>query len=145
MRLLLCSLVLLVSCGSHNHPAVEDLSHREDLSYFKLGSLKGTRDGDRLDAQAIYTDSSSILDVEMHFEIGVPTRLSSGTWRWNRNNNVSSGPVLQHSISFLGGQSGPPSLGGSFDLVQAASPRYRITIPLTELKARLKIAPDWQR
>jgi hypothetical protein len=142
--LLIACLVLLISCGARKHPEVEDLTHREDLSFFKLGSIKGTRDGDRLDAQAIYTDSSSILAVELHFEVGMPTHLTSGAWRWNRNNTVTSGPVAQHDISFLGGQSGAPSLGGAFDLLVDGAPRYRITIPLTELKARLKVAPDWQ-
>lgn len=141
MRKLLFSIALLSSCGGQKHPPVEDLTHKEDLSFFKLGSIKGTRDGDRLDAQAIYTDSSSILDVEMHFEIGMPTRLTGGTWRWNRNNGVSGGTVEQRSISFLGGQSGAPSLGGSYDLLEAGVPRYRISIPLTELKTRLRLAP----
>lgn len=134
--------MILTACGASKHPAVEDLTHREDLSFFKLGSIRGTRDGDRLDAQAIYTDSSSILTLELHFEIGMPTHLSSGTWRWTRNNSVTSGTVAQHSISFLGGQSGAPSVGGAFDLLLNATPRYRVNIPLTELKVRLQAAPN---
>jgi hypothetical protein len=144
LRILLFSLVLLLSCGAQKHPPLEDLSHREDLSFFKLDSITGTRDGDRLDTQAIYTDSSSILDVEMHFEIGMPTRLSAGTWRWTRNNTVTNGTVAQHDISFLGGQSGAPSLGGAFDLLQDGAARYRIHLPLIELKTRLQAAPAWR-
>jgi hypothetical protein len=85
-----------------------------------------------------------MLDVELHFEIGVPTRLTQGTWRWNRNNAVTTGTVAQHSLSFLGGQSGAPSVGGAFDLLLDGAPRYRVNIPLTELKTRLKVAPSWK-
>jgi len=131
-------MAMLAGCGVREHLVVEDLTHQEDLSFFKLGSIQGTRDGDRLDARAILTDSSSILDLELHFEVGVPTRLTSGTWRWNRNNNVSGGMVTQHDISFLGGQSGAPSLGGAFDLMVGGVARYRVRVPLTELKTRLK-------
>lgn len=39
---------------------------------------------------------------------------------------------------FLGGQDGPPSIGGSFDLRDGTgAAAYRITIPTTELKTKL--------
>jgi hypothetical protein len=136
--------IMLTSCGAHKHPAVEDLTHREDLSFLRLGSIQGTRDGDRLDVKAMYTDSSSILDLNLRFEIGMPTRLTSGTWRWTRHNTASSGTVAQHDISFLGGQSGAPSVGGAFDLLADGVARYRVNIPLTELKKKLTVAPAWR-
>jgi hypothetical protein len=126
-------------------PLVEDLSKREDLGFFKLGSLQGTRDGDRLDVQAMFTDSSSTLILDLHFKVAAQATLASGTWRWNRNNQILSGSVMARSVSFLGGQAGPPSIGGSYDLTAADGlARYRVTIPLTELRRVLKVAPDWQ-
>jgi len=59
---------------------VEDLTAHENLSLFKIHSLRGTRDGERLQAQAVFSDSSSILTLEMRFAIGSPTKLESGTW-----------------------------------------------------------------
>lgn len=133
------ALLLLAACGGAKHPALEDLSGREDLSFFKLGPISGTRDGDRLDARAIFTDSSSILTVDLRFVIGSPATLERGAWRWARQNIQSNGTVAARSVSFLGGQDGPPSIGGRFDLLGPdGAPRYRITIPLTELKTRLK-------
>ena len=39
------------------------------------------------------------------------------------------------SVTFLGGQSGPPSIGGIFDLVgPSGAALYRVNIPVTELK-----------
>jgi hypothetical protein len=134
-RSLCCTLLVLVACGAPKHPAVEDVSGRENLSLFKLQSLRGARDGDRLQAQAMFSDTSSILTVEMRFAIGSPTTLQSGTWRWTRNNQVLSGAVAARSVSFLGGQDGPPSIGGAFDLLgEDRAPRYRVNIPVTVLE-----------
>jgi hypothetical protein len=119
--------------------AVQDLSHHESLSAFTLHSVAGTRDGDRLRAQAIFSDSSSILTVELHFAIGSPTTLESGVWHWSRGGQLLSGSVASRSVTFLGGQDGPPSIGGTFDLLgQNGDARYRVKIPVTELKTRWK-------
>src|SRR5579872_6681318 len=99
-----CVLVLLAGCGGARHAALEDPAGHEDLSLFRIQSVRGTRDGDRLAVQAIVSDSSSILTVEMHFAVGSPTKLDSGTWRWSRNGRNLSGPVAARSVTFLGGQ-----------------------------------------
>lgn len=133
------ALLLLGACGGAKHPALEDLSGREILSFFKLSPVSGTRDGDRLDARAMFTDSSSIRTVDLRFVIGSPATLERGTWHWARNNVQSNGTVVARSVSFLGGQDGPPSIGGRFDLLGPdGAARYRITIPVTELKTHLK-------
>jgi hypothetical protein len=131
----LCCALLLAGCGGSKHPAVQDLSGREDLSLFTLHAMHGTRDGDRLQTLATFSDSSSILTVEMRFAIGSPTKVESGTWRWSRNNQLQSGSVAARSVTFLGGQDGPPSIGGTYDLAGSDNTAlYRITIPVTELK-----------
>ena len=132
--LLLC--LLLAGCRGSERPAVQDLAGQADLSLFKLQTIRGTRDGDRLAAQAMFSDTSSILTVELHFAIGSPTTLQSGTWKWSRSGTLETGTVAARSVTFLGGQDGPPSIGGSFDLLGAGGARYRITIPLTALRER---------
>ena len=135
----ICSLLFLAACGSAKRTAVQDVAGRDDLSLFTMHSIAGTRDGDRLRTQAIFSDSSSILAVEMHFAIGSPTTLESGTWRWPHNGQLLTGTVAARSITFLGGQDGPPSIGGSFDLLGPdGAARYRINIPITQLKTRWK-------
>jgi hypothetical protein len=131
-------LLLLAACGGGSRESVQDLAGHEDLGLFKLQSMAGVRDGDRLRAQAMFSDSSSILTVEMHFAIGSPTTLESGTWRWMRKGQLLSGTVASRSVTFLGGQDGPPSIGGSFDLLGSDSTaRFRVRIPVTPLKTRL--------
>ena len=80
------------------------------------------------------------MTVQMRFAVGSPTKLESGTWRWSRNGRDLSGPVSARSVTFLGGQDGPPSIGGNFDLMgDTPSPAmYRLNIPLTELRQRWK-------
>ena len=133
---LLCGTLLMAACAA-KHPAIEDLTAHEDLSLFKLHTLRGTRDGDRLQAQAVFSDSSSILTMEMRFAIGSPTTLESGAWRWSRSGQMLSGAIAARSVMFLGGQDGPPSIGGTYDLRDAGGmARYRVTIPVTALPER---------
>jgi hypothetical protein len=115
--------------------AVQDLTTHEYLASVTLHSVAGTRDGDRLHAQALFSDSSSILTVELHFAVGSPTTLESGAWRWSRGGQLQTGPVSSRSVTFLGGQDGPPSIGGTFDLLGPdGAARYRVNIPVTQLK-----------
>jgi len=128
----------MLGCGRSTRPALEDPAGHEDLSLFRIQSVRGTRDGDRLAVQAIVSDSSSIMSVQMHFIVGSPTRLDSGMWQWSHSGRNLAGPVAARSVTFLGGQDGPPSIGGAFDLLaDAPNPAvYRLTIPLTVLRER---------
>ena len=130
---LCCGLILLAACAGRR-PLVEDLLGREDLSKFALDSVRGARDGDHLNARARITDGSSTFSLEMRFMIGPTTRLQSGQWQRMRDNTVNGGVMTERSVTFLGGQSGPPSIGGRFDLLGAAgAPEYRVTLPVTPL------------
>jgi len=105
---------------------------------FKLQSVHGTRDGDRLIVRALLSDTSSILTLDMVFAVGSPTSLVSGAWQWTRTGEIQTGTISARSVTFLGGQDGPPSLGGTFDLRDAGNQaRYRVTLPLAEIRSRL--------
>jgi hypothetical protein len=133
--------LLLAGCAHTDRRSLEDPSGHEDLSRFSIQSVRGVRDGDRLNAQVLISDSSSILTLDLHFAIGSPTTLQSGTWQWSRpDQSVSllSGTVSARSVTFLGGQDGPPSIGGTFDLTGADGSMYRVTLPLTALPRAIK-------
>ena len=138
-RVALYSLIVLIAaCARPPRPPIEDLTGRENLSSFTLGQVRGTRNGDRLDAEAKFGDGSSTITVEMRFAIGSPTKLHSGRWQWVRDGRLTNGAVAERSVMFLGGQDGPPSIGGRFDLLDATgTAEYRITIPTTELEMKL--------
>ena len=128
------SLCVLASCARRPANPVEDPSGKQDVSGFTLTSLRGTRDGERLGVQAVFGDSSRALIVDLQFKVGPQTRLSSGTW----TGFAGAGSVRERSVTFLGGQSGPPSIGGRFDL-HSADDRlaYTVTIPLQPLNRPL--------
>ena len=133
-----CVIVFMAACARPPRQPIEDLNGRENLSSYRLRQVRGTRIGDRLDAEATFGDGSSNLTVEMRFLIGAPTKLESGHWQWTRDGRLLNGTVAERSVMFLGGQDGPPSLGGRFDLHDSAgAAAYRITIPTTELKTKL--------
>jgi hypothetical protein len=137
-------LCLLLSGCARNVPPLQDLSKHEDLSGFKVQSVRGVRDGDHLAATALISDSSSILTLDLHFAIGSPTTLQSGTWRWSRPGGLLSGGVTGRSVMFLGGQDGPPSIGGTFDLLAGGEAGYRVTLPLTALPRSFRPATSSQ-
>ena len=123
--------MILAACTRQPPRPVEDLGGGRDASQFELTTLKGTRDGERLDVKAVYSSGSDHITVDLHFRVTPPTRLESGTW----NGLAKEGAVRERSSTFLGGQSGPPSLGGRFDLLAPdGQPLYRVTIPLQPLK-----------
>jgi hypothetical protein len=132
--------IALASCAKPRAP-LQDLSGHEDLSRFTIQSVSGVRDGDKLAARVMISDSSSILTLDLHFAIGSPTTLDSGSWRWSRPSGLASGAVLARSVTFLGGQDDGPSIGGVFDLSGDASGnsgRVRVTLPLTVLPRVIK-------
>ncbi|HMD47844.1 MAG TPA: hypothetical protein VKG79_02045 [Bryobacteraceae bacterium] len=132
-----CALLVFTACCGFHRSVVEDVSGDHDLSYFKLESVRGMRDGDHLSVQAAISDSSSTLSVNMRFAIGSPTKLESGTWNWTHpeTTHIDNGQIAERSVTFLGGQDGPPSIGGSFDLLSAeGTAHYRLNLPVTEVK-----------
>jgi hypothetical protein len=134
-------LLLLSGCARPERRPLQDLSGHEDLSRFTIQSVRGVRDGDRLTAQVLISDSYSILTLDLHFAVGSPTILQSGTWQWSRPDHDVSllmGTVSARSVTFLGGQDGPPSIGGTFDLTNAYGAACRVTIPLTSLPRVIK-------
>ena len=132
-RSVLSILLLLNSCGHSKRQPLEDLSGHEDVSRFTIQSVQGVRDGDRLRAQVLISDSSSILTLDLHFAIGSPTTLESGSWRWSRSPRLLNGTISARSVTFLGGQDGPPSIGGTFALLAGGNQAYRVNLPLTVL------------
>ena len=81
----------------------------------------------------MYSDGVRSLTLDLVFKIDPQPKLQSGSW----NGLDGGGSVKERSATFLGGQSGPPSLGGRFDLLSRdGKPLYRVMIPLQPLSDR---------
>ena len=91
--------------------------------------------GQRQCVRRLVPSPSSNLRLDLLFRIGVPTRLESGQYRWEGQDEVLEGPVRASSVTFLGGQSDNPNLGGVFQLLSASGePIYQVTLPTSEVK-----------
>ena len=122
---------VFTGCGSKPGKPVESIGGNANVAAFVLQSLKGTRDGERLQVQASFGDGTQSLLLHLQFKVTPPAQLASGTW----SGLGLTGTVRQRSVTFLGGQSAAPSIGGRFDLIGPDDrPLYRVTIPLQELR-----------
>jgi hypothetical protein len=127
-------LAMLAGCGAQSSPPVEALAGTENVSALGLRAIKGTRDGEHLAVHAAFGEGTRGIQLELRINVTPPARLESGRW----SGFGQQGAVRQRSVTFLGGQSGAPSLGGRFDLLDTdESAQYRVTIPLQELRQPL--------
>ena len=136
LSLLVCSAVFLLSyCRSIEEATIENLQEEGTLTDYQMISLEGRRDGDRLPVRLVFEAPSSNLRLDLLFRIGVATRLESGQYHWEGQDEVLGGPVRASSVTFLGGQSDNPNLGGVFQLLSASGePIYKVTLPTSEVK-----------
>ncbi len=129
------ALFLLPHCQNTEEATIENLQEESTLTDHRMISLTGRRDGDRLPVQLVFEAPSSNLRMDLLFRIGVPTRLETGQYHWERQDEVLEGFVRASSVTFLGGQSDNPNLGGVFQLLSASGdPIYKVTLPTSEVK-----------
>jgi hypothetical protein len=127
--------LLLSSCRNIEEATIENLQEKSTLTDYQMISLEGRRDGDRLPVRLVFEAPSSNLRLDLLFRIGVPTRLESGQYQWERQDEVLEGPVRASSVTFLGGQSDNPNLGGVFQLLSVSGePIYQVRLPTSEVK-----------
>ena len=72
---------------------IENLQTESTLTDYQMISLTGRRDGDRLPVRLVFEASSSNLRMDLVFRIGVPTRLESDQYHWERQDEVLEGLV----------------------------------------------------
>ena len=133
---LVCTwLFFLTHCRNIEEATIENLQGESTLTDYEMISLTGRRDGERLPVRLVFKAPSSNLRMDLLFRIGVPTRLESGQYHWERQDEVMEGLVRSSSVTFLGGQSDNPNLGGVFQLLSAGGdPIYKVTLPTSEVK-----------
>lgn len=136
LSLLVCSAFFLLSfCRNIEEATIENLQEKSTLTDYLMTSLEGRRDGDRLPVRLVFEAPSSNLRLDLLFRIGVPTRLESGQYQWERQDEVLGGRVRASSVTFLGGQSDNPNLGGVFQLLSVSGePIYQVRLPTSEVK-----------
>lgn len=125
--------ILWMGCGP-GELKIETLPQGKALNGYRVESVSGVRDGDKLEARVLLGAGSDSLEMELRFHIGVPTSLERGHYRWSQGGETKEGAVSETSVTFLGGQSDRPNLGGVFDLWSPDGvPQYRVRLPTVEV------------
>ncbi len=127
--LLLCS-----QCNQNQIPLAEDLSTGVQTEFHNL-ELIGRRDGDRMPTQIRMRTGASQLTLTLELQIGVPTTLLNGHFQWVSSEQTLQGNVRARSLTFLGGQSDLPNLGGVFELLRAdGSASFKVIVPTSQVE-----------
>ena len=101
---------------------------------FKLDGIRGVRDGASVNAEARFTDGADVLTMNIALQLVPPPEFRSGRYEGTIGGNPIAGQVECPSITFFGGQSDQPSVGGIFILKDEQNrPVYRIRIPATPM------------
>jgi len=132
-----CTTLLFgICCRDIDEEAIiEDFREGERLTDYRMTSLTGIRDGDLLPVRIVFEAPFSNLRMDLLFRIDFPTRLESGQYHWERLDTALQGSVRASSVTFLGGQSDNPNLGGVFRLLSATGdPMFKVTLPTSEVK-----------
>jgi hypothetical protein len=130
------ALVLTLSGCQNNRLVIRRNRDGQQLRDYRVRSLTGIRDADKLGCELVVADNQDTLTMQMKFQIGVPPRLETGTYVWQRKDApVIKGTVKADAVTFQGNQNGPPSLGGTFELVSNDVDLYQVKVPATLMDA----------
>ncbi len=100
----------------------------------RFDSLYGVRDGESVMAEARFSNNGDTLEIDLALRLGPPAVFTSGTYRANIGGRTRSGTVSCPSLTFLGGQGTPPSVGGIFELNgEQGRTVYRVRMPATPM------------
>jgi hypothetical protein len=94
--------------------------------------LRGVRDGESVVAEAQFSNGSDSVELQIALHLGPPAQFTSGTYRATIGSSSSTGGVSCPSLTYLGGQGTPPSIGGIFELNDdRGQPVFRVRMPAT--------------
>ena len=135
------AMCVLLGCANPNKLRIRRTRDGQDLNSYQVKSLTGIRDGEKLKSQLVLADNNGTLVMQMSFQVGVPTKLESGIYQWNRTDvkDALKGTIKADAVTFQGGQDSPPSLGGTFELLggDVDVSLYQVRVPATRM-----VAPD---
>jgi len=143
MTLLLASALALLACQEASTLRIRRNRDGQSLSTYRLKSLTGIRDGENLGTELVLGDQQANLTMQLRFKIGVPTKLESGSYTWQQPGAPQTqGIVKADEVIFQGGQDGPPSVGGTFELIVANNVAlYQVKVPATPIVAPGRTVP----
>jgi hypothetical protein len=103
----------------------------------KFDGLYGLRDGAVVKAEGRFVDGNDVAVLHIDLVLRPPAEFQSGTYHATIAGRTVSGSVECPSLTFQGGQTALPTVGGVFVLKDEENrPLYRVRIPATPLTGR---------
>ena len=105
--------------GGSCTPGSPSLERFEGSEWIEVGpvvveSMSGQRDGADVRATGVFTHGEDRMTLSLEFVLGPPARFVRGRHSSRIAGQFVDGPVSSESVTFLGGQSDAPSIGGVF-------------------------------
>ena len=137
--LLLFALMCLVGCMNTEVRFERIDGDKYVLMPLKLDGLYGLRDGALVKTEARFVDGRDVVTMNLNLFLRPPAEFQSGTYQAAIGGMMNSGTVECPSLTFQGGQTALPTVGGIFILKDESNrPLYRVRIPATTMTARKK-------
>ena len=125
--------LLTAGCAPAN-PSLERFVGSEwiEVGPVVVESMSGRRDGADVRATGVFAQGEDRITLSLEFVLGPPARFVRGRHSSRIGGQFVESPVSSESVTFLGGQSDAPSIGGVFVF---ENPRdgstYRLRFPPT--------------
>lgn len=130
-------LTLVFACGRTEYRFERIDGEQPVALQLKFDGIYGLRDGALVKAEGRFMDGDDTVIMNINVYLRPPAEFQSGTYKASIEGKTMSGAVECPSLTFQGGQTALPTLGGVFILKdEQGRPFYRVTIPATALTAR---------
>ncbi len=135
-RIVILLLAATASACANKEYRVERIDGtRSERLPLKFAFMAGMRDGDLVSAAPVFKEGKDGLRLDLRVRLGPPITFVAGSYHGTIGNRDIEGPVVSDSLSFLGGQTALPSVGGVFRLQDSSTGRtvFRVSMPPTQI------------
>ena len=130
-------LTSMLGCANTDYRFERIDGDKSTMLPLKFDGIYGVRDGAMVTAEARFSDGADKVTMNIMLYLRPPAEFRSGTYQGVLGGKMISGAVECPSLTFLGGQTALPDVGGLFILKDEQNgPAFRVRIPATTLKRR---------
>jgi len=135
-RLILFLFLAIAGCANAEYRFDRIEGDRSSAMPLKFEGLYGVRDGATVKVEGRFADGADRVTMNLVLYLRPPAEFRSGTYQATIGGKMTSGSVECPSLTFQGGQTALPTVGGVFIFKDELNrPVYRITIPATNLQS----------
>ncbi len=130
-------LIVIAACASTDYRFERIDTDQPTVLPLKFDGLYGLRDGALVKVEGHFAEGNDAVTINFTVFLRPPAEYRSGTYQAMIGGKATSGTVECPSLTFQGGQTALPTVGGVFVLKDERNqPLYRVRIPATTLMRR---------